>query len=178
MASAALPLAAQIQFGMDGLAGKAKESVDISLDSAMLKLAGNFLAGNKAQDPGFQKVISGLKNITVKSYTFTEDGQYNTADLEPVRRQLRSAGWGKMFGVHEKGGETEIYTKSEGGQIAGLTVLAAEPKELTFVSIEGAIDLSKLADLAGHFGIPALPIPGVKSNDSQKSGDKKKGTDQ
>lgn len=169
----AVPLAAQIQVDLSGLAAKAKESVDISLDSAMLKLAAGFLTGKKSDDAGLQKTLSGLKNITVKSYTFAEEGQYKVEQLDPIRTQLRAAGWGKTFGVNEKSGQTDIYTKSEGGQISGVTVLVAEPKELTVVSIEGVIDLSKLADLAGHFGIPDLPIPGQKSD--QKKG---KGTGQ
>ena len=32
--------------GLDGLASKAKESVDITLDSNLLQMAGGFLAGN------------------------------------------------------------------------------------------------------------------------------------
>jgi len=175
--AAVAPLAAQppqIQIGLDDLAAKAKESVNISLDAAMLKLAGAFFSGGKKDkssdaDAGTQKLISGLKNITVKSFTFDQEGLYKLAELDPVRAQLRTAGWGKMVGVQEKGELTEVYTKSDGGQIAGLAVLAAEPKELTVVYIEGNIDLAKLADLAGHFGIPALPgIPGQKSDSSKK----------
>src|SRR5579884_4155402 len=107
---AAAPLAAQIQIRLDNLASKAKESVDISLDSAMLKLAGGFFSGNKSSDTaGLQSLISGLKNITVKSYTFDKDGQYNPADLEPVRSQFRSGGWIRMIGVHEKNEDTDIF---------------------------------------------------------------------
>ncbi len=167
---AALPLAAQIQFGLDGLAAKATHTVDVSLDAAMLKLAGNFLAGDKAQNPGFQKVLSGLKNVTVKSFTFADVNQYKIADVEPIRSQLRAAGWAKMISVHEdKSGETEIYTKPDGGQIGGLAVIAAEPKELTVVYIEGLIDLEKLAQLAGHLGIPDLSgLAGSKGDSGKK----------
>lgn len=159
--AAAVPLAAQIQIGLDDLAAKAKDSVNISLDSTMLRLAGSFFSGNKgADEAGIHNLLSGLKNITVKSFTFGEEGQYKTSDLDPVRSQLRSAGWAKIVGVNEKRESTEVYSKPQGEQIGGLAVLAAEPKELTVVYIEGNIDLSKLAALAGHFGIPNLPIPG------------------
>lgn len=173
-AASVLPLDAQVQFKLDNLASKAKESVDISLDSSMLRLAGNFLSKKDQKDqpdnPGFKKLISGLKNITVKSYTFAEEGQYKAEDLQPVRDQLRAAGWGTVIGVHEKGENTDIYSKSEGGQIAGLAIVTSEPKEVTVVYIEGVIDLSGLADLAGHFGIPNLPIPGVNSDSKKTKG--------
>ena len=168
MIAAALPLSAQIQFKLDAIAAKASDSVDITLDQGMLKLASAFFSkqskdGNKTQDDAdVQKVVSGLKNITVKSYTFPQEGAYQDSDIEPIRAQLRAAGWSRMIGVHEKGksGSTDIFDKTEGGQIAGIAVVAAEPKELTVVYIEGSIDLTKLASLAGRFGIPALPIPG------------------
>ena len=172
--AATLPLAAQVQFDLDSLAAKATNTVNVTLDASMLKLAASFFSGNKSENASdIQKVIAGLKAITVKSYEFANEGAYKNTDLDPARRQLRAQGWSTMIQVHEKNENTEIYSKSANGQIAGLAVLSAEPKELTVVYIEGMIDLAKLADLAGHFGIPALPLPGAKS-DSAKS----KGTDQ
>ena len=174
MIAAAFPLSAQIRLNLDAVAAKASDSVDISLDQGMLKLAAAFLgrkpADKSQNDADVQKVVSGLKNITVKSYTFAQEGAYQESDVEPIRAQLRAAGWSRMIGVHEKGnrGSTDIFDKTEGGQIAGIAVVAAEPKELTVVYIEGVIDLAKLASLAGQFGIPDLPIPGQQ----------KKGTDQ
>jgi len=43
-AASVLPLDAQIQFKLDNLASKAKESVDISLPLPMLQLASGFLS--------------------------------------------------------------------------------------------------------------------------------------
>ena len=172
-ASFAAPLDAQVQVNLDNLAAKAKESVNISLDSSMLRLATNFLSKNDQTDnPGLKKLIAGLKNITVKKYTFAEEGQYNPADLQPVRDQLRANGWGVLLGLHgdKNGSATDIYTKSMDGQIAGLGVVKVEPKEVTVVYIEGAIDLASLADLAGHFGIPALGLPGQNSDSKKTKG--------
>jgi hypothetical protein len=172
--AAALPLAipadAQIQFGLDGLAAKAKDSVDISLPLPMLRLAIGFLSKDKSMNPEIQKLISGLKDITVKKYTFAEEGQYRPEDLQPFRDQLRAAGWGVLIGRHEKDGTTDIYGKSEGGQMAGIAVLKAEPKEVKMVYIEGAIDLVGLAGLAGQFGIPPLGLPGQNSDQKQTKG--------
>jgi hypothetical protein len=178
--AAAVPLAVpmsaqaqigQVQIGLDNLASKAKDSVNISLDSAMLRLATGFLSKDKTEDPGLAKLIAGLKNVTVKKYTFAEEGQYKPEDVQPVRDQLRSAGWGVMLGLHGgKGGSTDIYSKSEDGHVAGLGVVKLEPKQVTVVYIEGAIDLASLANLAGHFGIPALGLPGQKSDSTNTKG--------
>src|ERR1035438_488250 len=114
--AAGLPLAAQaVQLSLDGLASKAKDAVDISLPLPMLQMASGFLSKDKSMNPEVQKLITGLKNITVKKYTFAEEGQYKPEDLQPVRDQLRAAGWGVLIGKHEKGDNTDIWGKSEGG---------------------------------------------------------------
>ena len=43
----------------------------------------------------------------------------------------------------------------------GLAVIAAEPKELTFVHIDGTIDPDTLGKLGGQFGIPNVEMPPV-----------------
>jgi hypothetical protein len=167
----ALPASAQVQVGLDNLAAKAKDSVNISLDSAMLRLATSFLSKDKTENPGLAKLVAGLKNVTVKKYTFAEEGEYKAEDVQPVRDQLRTAGWGVLLGLHgDKSGSTDIYSKSEDGHIAGLGVVKLEPKQVTVVYIEGAIDLAGLAGLAGQFGIPPLGLPGQNSDPKKSKG--------
>ena len=48
----------------------------------------------------------------------------------------------------------------EKNQIAGLVVIAAQLKELTFVNIVGPIDLDQLSSLSGQFGIPKVDLKG------------------
>ena len=45
-----------------------------------------------------------------------------------------------------------------GAEISGLAVLAADPKEITVVNIVGPVDLEKLTELEGNFGVPELGI--------------------
>jgi hypothetical protein len=52
----------------------------------------------------------------------------------------------------------EVYTDMRGENIAGLVVISAEPRELTFVNIVGPIDLERLTDLGGQFGIPRVEV--------------------
>ena len=54
-----------------------------------------------------------------------------------------------------------LYSKTEQGKSAGFAMIAAEPKELAIIHIDGPIDLSELASLGGQFGIPNIPIPVV-----------------
>jgi len=49
-----------------------------------------------------------------------------------------------------------VYLFQQAGKINGITILAAERRELTVVNIVGPIDLSKLKLLEGQFGIPTV----------------------
>jgi hypothetical protein len=44
------------------------------------------------------------------------------------------------------------------GKANGLAIIASEPREFTIVNIVGAVDLEKLRQLEGQFGIPKLEL--------------------
>jgi hypothetical protein len=165
----ALPAAAQdikLPPSLDRLASKASNSVDINLDMTMLRLAAQFLSGKDPDEARVKKLVGTLKGITVKSFEFDSRGEYNPADLDEFRAQFRSPGWTRIVGVKSRNGEnSDIYLKSENGQISGLVVVVAEPRELTIVSILGTINPEDLRDLGGHFGIPRMDVfPARKGN--------------
>src|ERR1700685_2363948 len=143
---------------LDRLAAKATDVVDVTLDANLIQLASRFLSDKDADDAKVKKLISGLKGIYVRSFEFDKAGVYQDSDVETVRSLLRTPAWSRIVGVHsQKSGENaEVYVKTDGGKIGGLVILATEPKELTFVSIEGSIDPDQLNDLGGHFGIPKI----------------------
>jgi hypothetical protein len=160
---AVLPLTAQdikLPASLDQLTAKAAETVDVTLDSSMLKLAGRFLSDKKSDEAQAKKLLGGLKGIYVRSYEFENAGEYSMADVESVRSQLRGPGWSRIVGVRSKkdGENAEVYVKNSGDQIGGLVVIATEPKELTIVNIVGTIDPEQLSDLGGQFGIPKVEV--------------------
>ncbi len=175
LAAAQLPAQLRIT-GLDGLASKAKESVDITLDSNLLQMAGGFLAGAGKEKDGkdLKDLLSGLKGIVVRSYEFNEPGQYRMEDLEPIRAQLRTPGWSKIISTQSKDEISEIYTRMDQGKVAGFAIIAAEPKELTVVAIDGTIDLKDLSKLGG-LGIPSIPVPGQNDSGKKDTGKSKKG---
>ena len=160
LAAATLPLGAQeIKLpNLDALVGKATESVVVTLDKTMLQFASKFLDKDE-HDAEAKKLIAGLNSIYVRSFTFAHDGEYNAADVEAVRAQLQAPTWGRIVGVRsqQSGDNVDVYFKDGGnGRLAGIVVIAAEPRELTIVNISGTIDFERLTDLGGEFGIPRL----------------------
>jgi len=135
------------------LAAKAAESVDVTLDGAMLRLASKFL-GHDGDERVARDMIEKLEGIYVKSYEFDEDGVYDRSVLDKLRAQLGPS-WKRLVMVKSRGREdTEVYTDLRGEKVVGLLIITAEPRELTIVNLVGPIDIEKLTSLEGHFGIP------------------------
>jgi Domain of unknown function (DUF4252) len=158
---------------LDKYASEAAETVDVTLDSNMLNLAKNFLSDRDADQREAKEIISQLKSIYVRSYEFDKPGMYNAADIEAFRAELKSPEWNRIVGVKSKrDGENDyVYVRMTGGKMAGLAVIAAEPKEFTLVYIDGPIDLAKISALGGQFGVPHFDAHHAKVDDHKGKGD-------
>lgn len=153
----AFPASAQrLNLEFPGLAEKADEVVDVTLDADMLRIASKFFSAKKADERAVREMISGLQGIYVRSYEFAKEGEYDPAIAERLKSQLGSS-WKALVTVRSKKKENvNIYADMRGEEILGLVIIAAEPKEFTVVNIVGRIDLDRLADLEGEFGIPRI----------------------
>ena len=152
----------KIPANVERLAAKAVETVNVTVDGALLQLAGKFLSSTDPDQKKIKTLIGNLKGIYVRSFEFANEGEYSAADVDSLRSQLRSPEWSKMVTVSSKkgGDNVDVFFKMEKDKIAGLVVIAAEPKELTFVNIVGPIDLDQLSSLGGQFGIPKVDLKG------------------
>jgi hypothetical protein len=153
-----LPVGAQqIDFSLfDKLAEKAKESAIVNLGPEQLSL----LAGMQPKQAGkdFSALAKTLKGIQVRSLEFDSPGQYDLNEVRALGEKIKGSGtWVPLVTVKEKGEFTEILIrKGPDGKSDGLLILAAEPKELTLVHIDGIGDLESLAKLGGLAGIPEI----------------------
>jgi hypothetical protein len=148
---------------LDHLAAKASQSVDVSVDERLMKMASKVFSDQDADERKIKKLIEGLKGIYVRSFEFDTSSQYTAADLESIRTQLRGPGWTRMVNVtSKKDGNLEVYLLFHGEMVNGLAVLHSDEKELTIVNIVGPVDLDKLAELEGQFGVPELGIESQK----------------
>jgi ABC-type amino acid transport substrate-binding protein len=157
-ALAATLWAQQFKFNLDHLSSKASDSFDVSLNTSMLKFAGKFLDGKDPDEAQVKKLIVGIEGIYIKSFEFKKEGGYAPADLDRVRNQLRAPEWSRIVGI-KSGGESEnieVWVRNEKGKVAGIAILASEPRQLTVANLVGNIDLESLSDLGGHFGLPKM----------------------
>ncbi|HYV00358.1 MAG TPA: DUF4252 domain-containing protein [Pyrinomonadaceae bacterium] len=148
---------------LDALAAKASETVDVNIDESLMALTTKFLSSKDEDEKKVKELVSGLKGIYVKSFQFESEGQYADADLESIRSQLRNPAWSRIINARsKKDGSIEVYLMHTGSQISGLAVLASELKQITVINIVGPVDLDKLTQLEGEFGIPDLGLEGSK----------------
>jgi hypothetical protein len=152
----------KIPANVERLAAKAVETVNVTVDGALLQLAGKFLSSSDPDQKQIKTLLGNLKGIYVRSFKFENEGEYSEADVESVRSQLRGQEWARIVNVtSKKGGDNvDVAYKMDKGKIAGLVVIAAEPKEFTIVNIVGPIDLDQLSSLGGQFGIPKVDLKG------------------
>ena len=156
---------------LDSLANKASETVDVKLDEHLMQMTAKFFVSKDPDDAEIRELIKGVKGIYVKSFTFEKEGAYSPAEIDSVMSQLRGGAWSKIIGVTSKkdGDNVEVYLNTAGDQINGLAVLSIEPKEFTVVNIVGPINLEKLVQLEGQFGVPYLNLPPPKPKIEKKN---------
>jgi hypothetical protein len=144
----------------DALGSKASKVVNITLDPALLGIAARFLDDAQPEDAAAKEIITGLKGIYVRSYSFETDFAYPKDDVDNVRKQLSGQGWQRLVEVrsNKDHANVDIYISVDAGKANGLAIIASEPREFTIVNIVGSIDLEKLHRLEGQFGIPKMQL--------------------
>jgi uncharacterized protein DUF4252 len=143
----------------DSLRAKASDSVVISLDEDMLRLAGQFLDPSDPGDANAKAAIRGLTSIYVRSFSFERPYPVPSAEIATLRSQLVAPHWRRVVQTHSETdhSDVDIYLAADAEHAQGLVIIVTEPREFTVVSISGAIDLARLHSLEGHLGVPRLP---------------------
>src|SRR6267142_4936549 len=158
---------------LEKLSALASDVTDVSLDGDLLQMAANFTAKGGDDTRKATEMLRNLKGIYVKSFEFDKPNQYSSADVEAIRSQLAGPNWKKIVSSHSKKETNEIYLMKDGNnKVLGMAILVAEPQELTVVNIVGQIDMDKLGELSGKFGVPDVDLHQDKEKDKEKNKDK------
>lgn len=159
-ATAAGQEAASRPSGLDKYEAEASESVEVTVDARVLQLAAKALSDKDPDQRTAKALLGGLQGVYVRALEFAREGVYQPADVESLRARFRGPEWSRVVGVRSKkyGENVEVYLSTRGGQIDGIAVVAAAPRELVYVSVKGPVDLERLRDLEGRFRIPKLEL--------------------
>ena len=170
-----IPAAAGAQDGrlnfdlLDKLAARATEKQQVDLPAELLQPNVPSLVPQDPRGDAARQTLSDLKGIFVRHYEFDDQKAYSMDDINTLRKQLLTPGWTRIVANEEKGRDgswemQEIHLFQPGGKTGGIVIIAAEPGELSVVNIVGPIDLERLRNLSGIFGIPRIPVPGLRGN--------------
>ena len=124
---------------------KATDSVDITLDGFLMRIARKFAAAEAADEAHDEALalLQDIKSVRVRNFTFDTDNAYSKADIDSVRKQLAGARAGVRWCRSTSASRSEdvdVYVCLEDDKVKGLAVIASEPREFTIVNIVGSID--------------------------------------
>jgi len=150
---------------LDALTNRASNTVDVKLDENLMQVTRKIFSGKDTDDAEIKELLKNVKGIYVKSFSFEKENEYQPAEIDSVMSQLRGGGWSKIVGITSKkeNENVEVYLMMVGDQVSGLAVVSLNPKEVTVVNIVGPINLEKLSQLEGSFGIPDLDLAKPKA---------------
>ena len=149
---------------LDSLEQRAEQTLNITMDGKILQLALRFLSDKKPNEVKIKEAVAGIRGIYVKRFEFDQDNLFTIADVEPIRSQLRSPFWSQLVEVRSKkdGQNIDVFTMIDGGRINGIAIIALDRRQVTIVNIVGPVDVDKLTELRGNFGIPDFDIKRIK----------------
>jgi hypothetical protein len=150
---------------LDALTNRASNTLEVKLDENLMQTTVKLFSGKDPDDVAIKELLKNVKGIYVKSFSFDKEHEYAPAEIDSVMSQLRGGGWSKIVGITSKkeNENVEVYLMMVADQITGLAVVSLNPKEVTVVNIVGPINLEKLSQLEGSFGIPDLDLAKPKT---------------
>ncbi|HWB86382.1 MAG TPA: DUF4252 domain-containing protein [Bryobacteraceae bacterium] len=155
----ALAVGQKFEMKFDSIAAKASSKSEVDLDGPALQVAA--ANGKQFVPKNLQGALASVKEVHVRNYEFEQPGVYSDQDLEPLRKEVAAAtGWSRVVNVKEKNESTQVYIHNQDGKVAGILVIAAEPKELTVVQVLGEITMDQLSELVHsqiHYDLPKQP---------------------
>jgi hypothetical protein len=145
---------------LDRLFPRAVETIDVTIDSSLLRLASKFLQDNKTDQQAVKEILAMIKGVYVKGVEFEQAGEFTVQDVEALRQQLNAPGWSRIVGVRSKrdGENVEVFLMHDADVIKGIGVLINDPKKLMVVNVVGPLDPEKISQLVGRFGIPQIDL--------------------
>jgi hypothetical protein len=103
--------------------------------------------------------LEGLKSVQIRSYKFSDDFVYPTAEIDALRTQLSRPGWSQLVKARhrEQNENVDIYVAMENRIVEAVAIIACEPRGFTIVNVAGTIDLDRISQLRQTFAPAGEP---------------------
>jgi len=140
----------KLDLKFDAIAARASEKVELDLDAGLLKL---FLKMSGEADRDRDGWFGGLKALRISSYNFEKSGGYSDKDLETLRNQVNAQSkFARILTQKTDDESNEIWVAADGDKLGACLIIAAEPKELSVIYLEGTFSLDQIKGFIQHEG--------------------------
>jgi len=125
-------------------------SVDIAVGQSLLGLVAAFGA---SEDPEAAELFKRLKGVRVNVF---ETAGLNASGLDHVKSvssKLSSMGWESVVKVNNADEQVRIFMKLNGDAVEGITIMAIEPDEASFINVIGSLTPDELDRVMDNFDV-------------------------
>ncbi len=125
----------------------------LSLGRTTLRLAARFLD----DDPEIRALLRSLDGVRVRVYEVTGDSDRIAQKFEHMGQKLNSDGWQPVMLVREEGEYVQMFTRSSGNRVQGLTVVSVDNEDVVVVNVMGDIDPKYYSGVMGALDVGVAP---------------------
>lgn len=131
------------------------DAVDVTLGPVGLGFL-RFFSSFGDHDPDSAAAMSllhGVHRVEVRSYQFAADHSYRQTDLEALRAQFTTPDWQHIIQTRSRSsdGDVDIYCAFKGRTITRVVIIAAQPREFSWINIAGAMSPEQIGALRHGF---------------------------
>jgi hypothetical protein len=132
--------------GTEKFSAGASDVTEVNLDPKMMGM----IPGGAGEASGLARK---MKFMVIHTYEYPKEGMYKPEDVEAYRKKLQDGTWNCYIHVKDKDGTTDICSRmSPDHEGTEMVIMAAEPKELTFIHMSGNMSLEDLKKMGGGMG--------------------------
>lgn len=128
-------------------------TMSLSLGKTTLRFAARFLD----DEPETQALLRSLDGVRVRIYEVHGDTERVARNFEHMGNKLNKDGWEPIMLVREEGELVQMYARSSGIGIQGLTIVSADGDEVVVVNVMGDIDPKYYGDVMVALNVDDAP---------------------
>jgi hypothetical protein len=128
-------------------------TMSLSLGKTPLRFAARFLD----DEPETQALLRSLDGVRVRIYEVHGDNERIAGKFDHMGNKLSKHGWQPVMLVREEGELVQMFAKSSGAGLQGLTVVSADSEEVVVVNIMGDIDPAHYSDVMVALDVDDAP---------------------
>ena len=128
-------------------------TMSLSLGKTTLRFAARFLD----DEPETQALLRSLDGVRVRIYEVNGDSGRVAENFEHMGSKLNNDGWEPVMLVREDGELVQMYARSSGTGIQGLTIVSADDEEVVVINVMGDIDPKHYGDVMMALNVDDAP---------------------